>query len=65
MTAISAEQFRALVELVPGNPSLRVGLVTFLRAAGREREAQAAQVAAERLFPDDADVRRLRQPPGG
>lgn len=63
--ADAAEQFRALVVLVPGNPSLRVGLVTFLRAAGREREAQAAQADAERLFPDDADVRRLRQSPGG
>jgi len=61
----AAEQFRVLVTLVPENPSLRVGLVTFLRAAGREHEARAAQAEAERLFPEDAGVRQLRLSPGG
>jgi hypothetical protein len=47
------------------NPSMRVGLVTFLRAAGREREARAAQADAERLFPGNPDNRQLRQPSAG
>src|SRR5262249_49815008 len=63
--AEAADQFAVLVTLLPGNPTMRVGLVTFLRAAGREQEARSAQAAAERLFPTDAGVRQMRQLLGG
>src|SRR5262249_61116636 len=53
------------VRLLPSNPSVRVGLVSFLRAAGRDREARSAQAEAERLFPADAGVRQMRQQLGG
>ena len=63
--AEAAEQVEVLAALVPGNPAVRVDLVASLRAAGREREAWAAQVDAERLFPGDAGVQRMRQLLGG
>src|SRR5262249_7428894 len=54
-----------LVTLLPANPTMRVGVVTFLHAVGREQEARSAQAAAERLFPRDAGVRQMRQLLGG
>jgi hypothetical protein len=56
----AAEQLAVLVRLAPENPALHVGLVRLLRAAGRTREATAAQAEAERRFPDHPDVRGLR-----
>jgi Flp pilus assembly protein TadD len=61
----AAEQLRVLVTLVPENPPSGWAWLTFLRAAGREQEARAAQAEAERLFPEDASVRQLRLSPGG
>ena len=57
----AAAQYRVLLGLVPHNPRLHVAHVALLRAAGRELEARAALADAEKRFPADADVRRMRE----
>jgi Flp pilus assembly protein TadD len=61
----AVDQFAVLVTLLPSNPSVRVALVSFLRAPGGDREACSAQAEAEQLFPADAGVRQMRQQLGG